>query len=192
MSQPMGLKALMACSALFVFSQIAPAQTKVAVINLQQAVFATAEIQHDNLAMQAKYKPRTDEAQKLQADISNISQQLQAGAGKLSPQAEADLNAEGTRKQRDLQRLNEDLQADVDRDRNDILTKASQKMTAIVKSIAERSGYDLVVDTATTLYFKPAMDITKEATAEYNKAYPVSGPASTASRTAPGSATAKK
>jgi outer membrane protein len=192
MSQPMGLRAFLLCSALFAASRIAPAQTKVGVINLQQAVFQTAEIRRDDAAMQAKYKPRSDEAQKLQADINNISQQIQAGQGKLTPRAEADLQAEGTRKQRDLQRMNEDLQADVERDRNDILSKASLKMQEIVKKIAEEKGLDMVVDSATTLYFKPAMDITADAVAAYDKAHPVAAPASTASRTAPGTAPAVK
>jgi len=34
-----GLRPLMACSALFVFAGLAPAQTKVGIISLQRAVF---------------------------------------------------------------------------------------------------------------------------------------------------------
>ena len=40
----MGLRPLVVCSALFVFTQLASAQAKVAVINLQRAVFESAEI----------------------------------------------------------------------------------------------------------------------------------------------------
>jgi hypothetical protein len=32
---------------------------------------------------------------------------------------------------------------------------------------------DLIVDSATTLYFKPTMEITADATAAYDKTYPV-------------------
>ena len=32
-----------------------------------------------------------------------------------------------------------------------------------------------MIDTQTALYFKPAMDLTAEATAAYDKAYPVAG-----------------
>ena len=69
--------------------------------------------------------------------------------------------------------MQDDLQADATAYRNDILAKSSEKMTEIVKKLAEDKGYDLVVDTSTTLYFKPAMDLTAEATAAYDKAYPV-------------------
>ncbi len=177
MSQRMWHRLLVACGALFAFSQLAPAQTKVAVVNLQRAVFESAEIKKADAEMQAKYKPRADQAQKLQNEIAAIQQQLQQGNGKLTPQAEANLSADGSRKQRELQRIQEDLQSDVDRERNEVLSKSSQKMTEIVKKIAEERGFDLVVDTSTTLYFKPAMEITNDAIAAYDKAYPVTPPA---------------
>ena len=44
MSVRLGLRPLLVCSALFVSAQLAPAQVKVAVINLQRAVFESAEI----------------------------------------------------------------------------------------------------------------------------------------------------
>jgi outer membrane protein len=170
-----GLRPVAVCFALFAFSHTAAAQNKAAVVNLQQAVLGTAEIKKADAEMQAKFKPRVDEAQKLQADIAAISQKIQGG--KLTPQAEADLTAEGQRKQRDLQRLNEDLQGDVERERNEVLSKSSQKMQDVVRKIAEERGLDLVVDTSTTLYFKAAMDITKEVIAAYDKAYPAAAPA---------------
>jgi outer membrane protein len=150
----------------------ATAQTKVAVLNLQRAVLESDEIQKASAAMEAKFKPRQQEIEKLQRDLQGIQQQLQAGAGKLTQQAEADLTAQGQRKQRDLQRLTDDLQADVTADRNDVLGKSSQKMSEVVKKLAEEKGYDVVVDVTNTVYFKPALDITAEALAAYNKAYP--------------------
>jgi len=150
----------------------AAAQTKVAVINLQRAVLESDEIQKASAAMEAKFKPRQQEIEKLQRDLQGIQQQLQAGAGKLTQQAEADLTAQGQRKQRDMQRMSDDLQADVTADRNEVLGKSSQKMSEVVKKLAEEKGYDMVVDVTNTVYFKPAVDITAEALAAYNKAYP--------------------
>ena len=45
-------------------------------------------------------------------------------------------------------------------------------MQDIVKKMAEEKGYDIVIDVSQALYTKPALDITAEALAEYNKAYP--------------------
>ena len=172
MSRIPGLRLLLVCSALSLMAASAVAQTKLAVISLQRAVLESDEIQKASAAMEAKYKPRQQEIEKIQRDMQAIQQQLQAGAGKLTPQAEADLTAQGQRKQRDIQRMNEDLQSDVTAERNEVLGKSSQKMAEVVKKLAEEKGYDVVVDVTNTVYFKPALDITAEALAAYNKAYP--------------------
>jgi outer membrane protein len=172
MSVRLGFRPLLVCSALLVFTQLASAQAKVAVINLQRAVFESAEIKKADAQMQATFKPRQERIDALNKDIAALSQQLQASSGKLSPAAEADLQTQGQRKQRDLQRLTDDLQADATAYRNDVLSKSSEKMQAVVKKLAEEKGLDLVVDTSTALYYKDAMDITKDAVAAYDKAYP--------------------
>ena len=173
MNLRMGLGPLMVCSAVLGVAQMASAQPKIAVINLQRAVIESAEIKKADADMQAKYKPRTTAIEQLQKEIAGISQQLQINAGKFTPQAEADLTAQLQRKQRDNQRMTEDLQADADRDRNDILQKSTLKMSEIVKKIAEEKGYDIVVEAGTVIYSKPAMEITNDAIAAYDKAYPV-------------------
>lgn len=173
MSFRFGLRPFLVCSALALCSHVVSAQTKVGVINMQKAVFDTAEISKANDEMQAKYKPKQDEINQLNAKIEEIAKQLQDGAGKLAPQAESDLRAQGQRLQRDLQYKQQDLQEQVNEDRQSILTASSQKMTEVIKKIAEEKGLDLVVDTQNTYYFKPVMDLTAEATAAYNKAHPV-------------------
>lgn len=176
MSLRMGLRPAAVCSAIFALTQLASGQVKVAVINLQDAVFKTAEIQKADAEMQAKYKPRQDEVNKATTDYNDVVEKFKAGQGKLGDAVLADLQTQGQRKQRELQRLQEDLNADVERDRNDILSKATQKMGDVVKKLAEDKGVDLVVDSlpgGAILYSKPALDLTTDAIAAYDKAYPV-------------------
>jgi outer membrane protein len=163
---------LMVCSALFTFGPAASAQTKVGVINLQKAVLESAEIKAASAAMEARFKPRVARIEQLNKDIAAISDNLQKNAGKLTPQAEASMQADGQRKQRDAQRLQEDLQADVDRERNDILGKASTRMQEVVKQVADAKGLDVVIDVPYAVFFKPALDITTEVIAAYDKAHP--------------------
>lgn len=148
----------------------AAAQTRVGVINVQNAILDTAEIKKAQADLTAKYKPRQDRVEGLQKDLQDIQTKLQSG--KLNEQAAADAQVTGQRKQRELQRLVDDLQSDVDRERNDILQRSGQRMTDVVRKLAEAKGLDMVVDVSTTLYFKPALDLTKEAVTEYDKAYP--------------------
>src|SRR3954471_13879739 len=149
------------------------AKLRVPIINSQQAVVETAEIKKAQAELEAKFKPRQAEVEKLQAEIAGLQNQLQTGQGKITPQQEQNLTAQGQRRQRELQRLTEDLQADVDRERNEILQRVGGRMQEIVRKIAEERAFDVVVDVSNTVYFKPALELTKDATAAYDKAYPL-------------------
>jgi outer membrane protein len=154
---------------------IASAQLKIGVINTQKAILETEEIKKAQKDLEAKFKPRQDAMTKLEKDIQDLQQQLQSG--RLNQLGEQDVAAEGQKKQRQLQRLQQDLQEDVDRERNDILVRAGTHMQTVIKTLAEQKGLDLVLDSANTHYFKPMYDITTDAIAAYNKAYPVTATA---------------
>jgi outer membrane protein len=162
---------LMLCAGLAV-SAPGFGQAKVGIVNLQQAILGTAEIKKAQAELESRYKGRQADLQKLEREIQQIQGQLQSMAGKLTAQAEADLQAQGQRKQRDYQRLGEDLQADVDRDRNDILQKAGRQMTEVIKKLAEEKALDVILDRASTLFAKDALDVTADAITAYDKAYP--------------------
>jgi outer membrane protein len=162
---------LMAASAA-VFAGMGAAQTKVAVINMQQAVLGTAEIKKASQDLEAKFKPRQTQMQTIQKELEDLQQKLQAGQGKLTAQAESDMTAQAQRRQRELQRIGQDLQEEVDAERNDVLTRSNQKMQQVVAKLAEKLGLDVVVDASSTVFFKAAMDITKSAVAAFDEAYP--------------------
>jgi outer membrane protein len=157
-------------SLVLAFSAVAPAQSKVAIVNFQKAIGDTDEMKKITASVEAKFKPRQDELNKLQADLQSIDQQI--NSGKLNQNAVAELQVQGQRKQRDAQRLSEDLQSEFDRERQDVLSKAAEKMQKIVAKLAEEKGLDFVIDTTQAIYFKPAMDITTDVVAAYNKANP--------------------
>jgi outer membrane protein len=157
------------------FVSYLPAQdippAKVAIINLQQAVTETAEIKKAVAAMEAKYSPRTKTIDALQKELQDLQKQL--STPNQPPGREAEMQSQFTTKQKQLQRLGEDLQADVNAERQDILGRTGRQMAEVVKKLAEAKGVDVVVDVTNLLYFKPALEITKQATTEYDKAYPV-------------------
>ena len=166
----MALRAGLFCLALAPFVTTASAQVKVGVVNVQKAMSDTDEIKKASAAVEAKYKKPQEDLAKLQADLASIEQQI--NSGKLNQNAVADLQAQGQRKQRDAQRISDDLQADFDRDRQEILGKASQKMQDVIAKLAAEKGLDLIIDSSQTLFFKPTLELTTEATAAYNKANP--------------------
>ena len=150
----------------------ASAQSKIAIVKFQEALLGTAEIKKDQGVLQTKYKPRQDEIERLNKELQDINARL-ADQSKLSPVGVQDLQAQGQKKQTRLTRLNQDIEEDFNRDRQEILGRASQRMNDVIKKIAEEKGFDLVLDVTNTLFSKPALDITSEVTAAYDKAHPV-------------------
>ncbi len=148
----------------------APPPAKVAIINAQKAVADTQDIKKAQATLEAKYKPRQQAIESLQRELQNIQQQI--NAPNIAPDREAQLRLDGTQKQKQLQRLSEDLQSDVNAERQDVLGRAGRQMSDVVKKIAEQRGIDIVVDVTNTVYYRPALDITADATAAYDKAYP--------------------
>jgi outer membrane protein len=150
---------------------VASAQVKVGVLNSQKALLETDDIKKAQKDLETKYKPRQDEMLKLEKELQDIQAQLQGG--RLNQLGQQELQAQGQRKQRELQRVQQDLEEDVQRERTDILQKAGTRLQEVVKKLAEEKGYDLVIDSANTHFFKASLEMTADAVAAYNKAYPV-------------------
>lgn len=159
-------------AASLLLSTAAWAQSKVAIIDMREAVNGTAEVKKAVAAMEAKYKPRQSEAEKIQKEMQEIQGKLQSLQGKLTQQGEADLVAQGQRRERELRRIQEDLEGDLQREQQEIGGRALERMRAVVKKLAEDQGLDVVVDVNQTIYFKPALEVTKAAIAAYDKTHP--------------------
>ena len=148
-------------------SQLA-AQAKVAVINFQEALLSTADMQKESAALEAKYQDRQEELNTLSAELQELQAKIQGATG---PEL-AQLQAEGQRKQVTAQRLSEDLQSDVEFDRQNILTAASGRMREIVQGLRAEKGFDLIVDSSGVLAADPLIDLTAEATQAYDAKHP--------------------
>jgi len=152
------------------FAGLSMAQVKLGVLNSQKAVLDTAEIKKAQTELETKFKPRQEKIVLLQKELEDLQNKI--NGGKLTDQNLQEAQLSGQRKQRELTRLTEDLQADVDRERNEVLQRCGTRMQEVVKALAEQKGLDVVIDQTNTVYMKPALDLTAEATAAYDKAHP--------------------
>lgn len=144
------------------------AQTKVAVINFQEALLSTSDMKKESAALEAKYQDRQEELNALSAELQELQAKIQGTTGADLAQ----LQAEGQRKQIRAQRMTEDLQSDVEFDRQNILTAASGRMREIVQGLRAEKGFDLIVDSSSVLASDPLIDLTAEATQAYDAKHP--------------------
>ena len=145
------------------------AQTKIGVVDFQQALLNTADMQKQATSLESKFKPRQEELEKLTTELQQIQQQLQSASEEQALQ----LQNEGARKQREAQRLGEDLQAEVEFERDAILQDGAQRMRAVIGKMREAKALDMIVDVSTTISYNPSLDLTADATAAYDAAHPV-------------------
>ena len=146
------------------------AQAKLGVVDFEQALLSTADMKKQAATLEAKFKPRQDELDRLGQELQEIQTKLQSAT---DAEASRRLQLDGERKQRDAQRLSEDLQAEVDFERQNILSKGAERLRAVVDTLRTEKGLDIVVDISTALSFSPTLDLTAAATTAYDAANPV-------------------
>lgn len=144
------------------------AQVKVGIVDFQEALLATADMQKQASGLEQKYKPQQERLEELSKEL----QAIQAKLGGVSGADALQLQAEGQSKERDAQRLSEDLQADIDFDRNQILEGGAMRMRAVLDELRAAKGLDLLLDVSSALSFNSALELTSEATAAYDKKHP--------------------
>ncbi len=145
------------------------AQTKVGVVDFQQALLATADMQKQASGLEQKYKADQDSLQALTDELQQIQAKLQTATGEEAVR----LQQEGAEKQRRAQRMTEDLQADIDFDRQAILNRGADRMRAVLNELRASKALDLLIDVSGTLSFDTALDLTSDATAAYDAKHPV-------------------
>lgn len=159
-----------ALAAVCVLVSAAPglAQVKVGVVDFQQALLATADMQKEASKLEQKFKPDQDRLEALSQELQSI----QAKLASASPEDAARLQLEGAEKQREAQRLTEDLQTDIDFDRQQILEGGAQRMREVLEELRASKGLDLIIDVSSTISFNSALDLTTDATAAYDAKHP--------------------
>jgi outer membrane protein len=160
--------------------------TKIALINMQQAIATTKEGEARIAELEKKYAPKQQEFQKRGADIQTKQEQLKKTQNTLSEEALASAKAEITRLQTALQRDTDDATADSEADQQKMLQDLGPKLvTAVTKYSSDNQimiVFDLSSQPNNLVCCASAPDITREVIALYDKMNPVGGAAPTATK----------
>ncbi len=167
------MRPFLLAAAMLVATGAANAQLKVGVVDLQKVLQGTAEIKQAEADLKTRFGPRQDDLGAAEKELARLQQDFETNQSKYTEAALADLSARIQLRQRQYQRNAQALQDEVSRDRQDILSRVGQRLQEIVKKVAEAKALDLVVDAQSSLYSKPALDISADVTAAYDAAYPV-------------------
>ncbi len=166
----------------------APASSKIAFVNTTAILQGTAEGKKELTALEAYVNERQQALEAEQTKLQELRRQYDSQSRMLNPDTAAEMQRSITEKDRTVRRAQEDLEMDINRRRNEVLTRMSEKIQAVIAEYAETNGYGAVfMETPTLPFFSPALDITADIIKLYDQKNPV---AAAASAPASGGATA--
>ncbi len=173
-------------------SSAAAAPTKIAVINIRNAIVATAEGKLAQAQLQSQFAPKQNELQTLQKQIEDLQRRMTDGARTLSDDEKTKMQREGELLSRRLQRGNDDLNEELNAAQGEIVDGIGRKMLEVLDRYSRENGFTAVLDTSAqgspVVYGSSQSDITPDIVRLYDQAYPVK-PASAAAPAAPKPAT---
>jgi outer membrane protein len=175
----------------------APAPTKIAVLNVRNAIVSTAEGKQAQAQLQSQFAPKQNELQGIQKQIEDLQRRMTDGARTLSDDEKGKLQREGELLSHRLQRGNDDLNEELNSAQGEIVDGIGRKMLEVLDRYARENGYTVVLDTSAqgspVVYASSQTDVTQEIVRLYDQAYPVkSGAAAPAAPKPASPAPAKK
>jgi outer membrane protein len=153
----------------------AASPAKIGVINIRQAIIATAEGKQASAELQSQFAPRQNEIENLNKQINDLRQRLATCEGKCSQDEIARLTQQGQKATQQLDRKQNEYQEDVNSAQQEVIDRIGRKMVDVLDRYARENGFAVVLDSSTQsnpiLYAKD--DVTQDIIRLYDAAYPV-------------------
>lgn len=158
-----------------------PPATKIAVVNIQEAIVATNEGKKEFDALQQKFSPKQAELKNLNDEVETMKKTFQAQSDKLSDDERSNKAKTIEARQKVLQRNYEDAQAEFQQAEQEVVNRIGQKMLTTLEKYAKTNGYAVVLDVSNPqtpiLWASQGIVITKELVDAFNADNPSAAPA---------------
>ena len=152
--------------------------TKVAIINIQQAIIQTKDGQKAQQDLGAKFGPKRAELEKKQSEVAGLQDQLKKGSATMNEEAQAKIRRDIDTRTTALKRDSEDFDSDVQEEEGKLMQELGGKVMKVLEKFASDNGFAVVLDVSnpqtSVLWRATAVDITTEIVALYDKTNPVS------------------
>jgi len=151
--------------------------TKVAIINIQDAITRTQQGQQLIQELQKKYEPRSKEIEAINQRINDLRAQLNKGANTMSDEARRDLTRQIQTQEKEAQRTVEDARGEFNQEQQTIFNEVGSKLITVVSDYSKANGFAVVLDISSpqspVLYAAPTTNITNAVIMAYDTANPL-------------------
>lgn len=154
--------------------------SKIAIINIQDAITRTQEGQQLIQDLQKQYAPKSQEIEAKNQEINDLRAQLNKGANTMSDDGRRDLQRRIQQKERDAERLVEDARGEFNQAQQSIFNDVGGKLMTVIDKFAKEKGFAIVLDISSpqspVLYAVNEVNITNDVIVAYDSANPAAAP----------------
>lgn len=146
--------------------------SKVAVIEIQSAIFQTKDGQKALADLQTKFNPVKAKLDAKRTEIAKNEDMLRKGQNTMSPEAQQKLQRQIEQDTKALNRDTDDANSDLQEENQKLMNDLGGKMYAIINKYAADKGFTLVLDVSAqstpVVWAAPSIDITRDVIAAYD------------------------
>lgn len=148
-------------SALFAFNTASAADLKVAVVDMERALFMSDAAQSGVKAFEQSNKADIDKLKGLEKELMASRERLEKEGDIMSADQRRTLSNEMQQKGQEYQFYVGKLKKQEDAWKREFLNQQLPELEKILKKIIDEKGYDLVVNAQAVVFTSPKADITK-------------------------------
>ena len=148
------------------------AETRVGFVDMRRAVYEVEEGKAATTLLKKDFDEKQKQLDAKQAEVQQLGADFEKQQAVLSDQVKAQKAAELDKRVNDVRQLYVQLQQDLSQREQEALKGIFERMSPLVKDIAEGEGLQMVVERSNVVWATQSLDITNEVIRKYNAKYP--------------------
>ena len=140
--------------------EIQQAEVKIGVVSTEVILRDSAAAQAASKKLEQEFSKRDKELNAAGQRLKNDVERFEKNAGTMTEQERIRKQRDLAERDRDFQRRQRELREDFNQRRNEELQKLLRQANTVIKNIAQREKYDLILQEA--IYVNPKIDITDQ------------------------------
>jgi outer membrane protein len=163
---------LLAALALVLAAPAARAQNKIGFVNLQRALEEVEEGKAAKAALKKDFDEKQRQLDARRTDFEKLRADFEKQAPLMNEAARKDKAAEVEKKAGELQQVFVQWQKDLQQREAEVMRGMFDKLSVLVREIAEADGFTMVLGENAVAYAQPSLDLTNELVRKYNARHP--------------------
>ena len=156
-------------AALMAFSAQVAAETRIGVVDLRQALFASDDAQTFSQQLQRDFAGDEDKVRQAQEEARKLKDRLEKDGSMMNESERNKVAGEFQEKVQEFNFLKQRLDATVNQRKQQFLENARPEVDVAVKELLEEHDLDLILPSEAVVYVKPEMNLTSQLLDKLNK-----------------------